>query len=374
MNRTLLAFILAMCIGGVARAAVRSGPDYETDMKASMLLMSFDRLAEQCDAKGGFGGGDGAAVDAWKAANGVNAMRARAQALQADPVSGKDLGTAVGFLMQRAAQSGMDPCAAAVKIVGTPEAQFATLIPGLTGSGAAKGVPSPGRPALMKGGASLKPSIAPKAGKAPPLAAQIDSFGFATRVGMGMGGFITTEIYPVVLFRDGAALTDVTGLSDPSGAVANRTKNPSDWTRWRRSGGKVELMKGGAWEALPFPRTYAGLPPGFRLNALYRRLSGGGNMGAGGDQSVTAIREYRFWADGSVLRGGSAGAAASAGTSSVVTRSASPDQRGQYRIDGLTLTIAYDNGSSERRILVADPSDPKTAIWLDGDGYVQRRR
>ena len=38
------------------------------------------------------------------------------------------------------------------------------------------------------------------------------------------------------------------------------------------------------------------------------------------------------------------------------------------------LHISYADGSAEHRILIADPKDPKGAIWLDGQGYVQRRK
>lgn len=187
---------------------------------------------------------------------------------------------------------------------------------------------------------------------------------------VGYGGFLTTDIYPVVLFRDGRALTDVTGLSD---VAASRRAHPEDWTQWRRSAGRIEFMKKGTWERIAFTKTYASLPPGFRLNGLFRRLSGTGNMGAGGSDSVTLVRDYRFWPDGSVVRGSAAGASASSGDSSVVTRSTAPDARGEYRIDGLTLSITYGSGSTEQRMIVADPDNPKTAIWLDGEGYVQRK-
>jgi hypothetical protein len=34
--------------------------------------------------------------------------------------------------------------------------------------------------------------------------------------------------------------------------------------------------------------------------------------------------------------------------------------------------IAYDDGSTEQRVVITDPGDPKAAIWLDGTGYVRR--
>lgn len=51
--------------------------------------------------------------------------------------------------------------------------------------------------------------------------------------------------------------------------------------------------------------------------------------------------------------------------------SIAPNRRGRYRLDGVTLYIQYDDGSSEARIIVTNPSDPKAAIWLDGIGYTR---
>lgn len=70
------------------------------------------------------------------------------------------------------------------------------------------------------------------------------------------------------------------------------------------------------------------------------------------------------------MRGKGAGGRAGA----VVTSSVAPNQRGRYRVEGLTLYITYDDGSSERRILITDPKNPKSAIWLNGVGYSRRQR
>jgi hypothetical protein len=324
-----------------ACAQPREGPAYEASMKAAMSVMSFDALSAQCEERGGFGTDARATIKRWTAANGIVAARASVAQLRTDAVSAGHLAAGVKALTGMVAERGMNPCAAALA---------------LTGSNAATAPATPR--ALVNGGAS-------------PIAGQIDSFGFDTKPAMGVGGFITTSIYPVVLFKDGSALTDVIGLNNPA---AHRRANPENWVQWRRSGGKIELMKSSSWQAMSFPRTYASLPAGFRLNGLFRRLSGSGNMGVGGSDSVTAVSEYRFWPDGAVVRGGSLGSTASSGDSSVVTSSVSPNARGQYRIDGLTLSIRYGDGTSERRILVADPANPKTAIWLDGYGYVRRGR
>lgn len=180
------------------------------------------------------------------------------------------------------------------------------------------------------------------------------------------------DVYPIVLFRGGEVLLDVTGLSFPAGLEAHRRAHPEDWSRWRREGGKLQVARDGGWKNPSFQATYPRLPDGFRLDGLFRSLSGTGTLAVGGTQEVTAWSDYRFSADGSVVRGGGVGGRSEAGNASVATSSAARTRRGRYSIDGLTLRITYDDGSVESRILIADPTDPKTAIWLDGVGYVRR--
>lgn len=154
---------------------------------------------------------------------------------------------------------------------------------------------------------------------------------------------------PSCFFKNGDILTDVTGLSAPGGLEAHRRAHPDHWTRWRHSAGQLQLAKKDGWENMR-------------------------NLFAGGSQEVTAWTDYRFAADGRLIRGGGAGSRAEAGDWASATSSAAPNRRGRYTIDGLTLHITYDDRSTDSRILIADPSDPKTAIWLDGVGYVQRKQ
>jgi hypothetical protein len=186
---------------------------------------------------------------------------------------------------------------------------------------------------------------------------------------MGVGGFLTQDIYPMVLFRNGEALKDVKGLTYSEGLNAHRSANPDQWTKWRRSGGRVELQTSEGWKPLPFGQTYQSLPSQFRLNGTYRSLSGTGNVAIGGNSSVAAWRTYTFSSDGRVVRDGGAGAS-SGGT---VSSSTAPNQRGRYEVDGLILRIQYEDGTTEERILITNPKDPKSAIWLDGTGYSRRR-
>ncbi len=366
-------FALAFCVATLGNlqpslAQANSGPEYETIMKASFALMSFDMMEQRCAAKGGFSQSETSALDVWKQQNSISAMREKMQAIRSNSKQDGYLKQAVTIMENMLDKNGANSCQAAMKLIATPEAQFATLIPALVSS-----TPKAAKKAPSHNIAGAQPTKSSSAGQS-GLAQNIDSFGFDTRMIMGVGGFLTTDIYPVVLFRDGTALKDIAALSRGAAISEHKRNNPDKWTQWRRSGSKIEMQTRKGWEALPFPKTYASLPAGFRLDGLFRRLSGTGNVAVGGDQSATLVSDYRFWNDGTVVRGGSAGAAASSGSRSTIVTSTQPNMRGQYRIEGLTLSITYGDGSTESRILVADPANPKTAIWMDGAGYVRRQR
>ena len=326
-------------------------------LKAGVVIRTVDLLSERCARQGGFKPAQSTAVATWARDNRIDALRTRIAALEA--ARRRQIDPAATAVVQRLGALASDGCAAAVAATRAPDAQLAALAPAPAPAAAAAPAPA---------------VVAAEPVRADPaLLAQIEGFGFDTRAAMGIGGFITTEVYPVVLFRDGRLLKDVEALLHPGGLAAHRAAQPKDWSRWRRGGGELQIERGSAWEKLAFQTVYARLPDSFRLAGLYRRLGGGGNVGVGGTDSVAAWNEYRFGADGRVSRGGGAGARAETGGGSVATAQRTAGRSGTYRVDGLVLKIRYDDGGEESRILITDPKDPTGAIWLDGRGYVQRK-
>jgi len=59
----------------------------------------------------------------------------------------------------------------------------------------------------------------------------LESFGFDTKIRMDVGGFFTTAIVPVLLFRDGRALRDVSALLTPNQLATHAAANPDDRTK-----------------------------------------------------------------------------------------------------------------------------------------------
>ena len=110
------------------------------------------------------------------------------------------------------------------------------------------------------------------------IASRLDRFGFDSRAAMGVGGVITTQVFPIVLFTDGVTLTDVEGLAYAGGLDAHRRAHPEDWTHRRRDGLEYQLDKKGKWQKIAVRKTYSTLPAGFRLNGHFSSHSGTGTI------------------------------------------------------------------------------------------------
>ncbi|MCC7054433.1 MAG: hypothetical protein IT355_14285 [Gemmatimonadaceae bacterium] len=387
MRQGWLGLMLGAVLATAAPAQTLDVND-RTFLVSAVAVMGYDMFAARCTAQNAFTPAEQEKVSTWQRVNEVALVRARVAELERDEaLHARFEQLRAGFEKQFASYEDRAACAAAVSLVGERQAQFAANSPemlralrarsGATvaagGRNAGAGTESPrSTPSSSPPAAPPRPADPAARAATSALVQRIESFGFDTRPEMGMGGWIGIKVYPVVLFRDGTALTDVAGLGFPGGIDAHRRADAGDWTRWRRAGGEVQLLKDGKWDKLEFQRTYGTLPRDFRLNGRFRRSAGTGNIAIGGTASVTVVSQYLFAPDGRVVRDGSTGSTASAGDISVATSGASPAQRGRYTIDGITLNIRYDDGSEERRILVTDPTDPKSVIWLDGDSYVRR--
>lgn len=367
-----IAITLVVSLVGVQTAyAQNTDITSQAFMRAALTVMTFDYYATKCKQGRGFSPRQAATIEAWETANGVAQIRLRLRELERYPTQKQQLNQALSVITQQIAtqRPNINGCAAAVSMSQLPDAQFAKISPEIITA-----VNNPPKTPKKTGQSpSQKPANLASGTNAATLA-QIDSFGFDHRPSIGVGGFVGLDVYPIVLFRNGDALTDVEGLSFPGGLAAHKRAKPGEWTRWRNQGGKLQIARKDGWKPLGFQTRYPKLPNNFKLNGLFRSLSGTGNVAIGGNDAIAVWKDYRFWPDGRVVRGQGAGGRVEGGGSSVVTSSVAPNQRGSYRVEGLTLYINYDDGSSERRILITDPKDPKSAIWLDGVSYVRRNR
>jgi hypothetical protein len=333
-------------------------PASQALLRAAMVLKTFDHYAAACKRTGGFKAPEERQVASWEDAQDVQTLREYLDEHPLPPRQLQELDKALAQVTSQPQMQRANPCAAAVAATKAPGSQFGKLL----GDGAApQQATTPAAAATGTNTAQLLP--------------EIDSFAFSTRAKMGLGGFIALDIYPVVLFKSGDALTNVKRLAEGGDKASMQKRHAADFTQWRRTGGELQIQeRDGNWKKLPFQTTYARLPDGLRLDGLYRSTSGTGNVAVGGTQSVTAWDDYRFTPDGQVTRGGGAGSRAEAGNTSVATSTGTRARTGRYRVEGLTLLISYADGGSERRILIADPKDTRGTVWIDGEGYLRRER
>lgn len=358
------ASILGIALLSVAsRVSAQEYSDTEKALaRAAISIAMFDELSRRCANASGFSPAQQKEADSWQSANGVAKLRARVQGLS-QPLR-RQIDEAANQVLTQVA-GGANPCMAAVSVTRLAESQFAGNLPQLL-------TDIPARPAAPAQPAARKP--AQGVGRGAELAAKIEGFGFDTCTRMGYGGMVMVSACPVVLFRDGEALTDVEALGDPRGLAAHQVAKPKYWTRWRRSGGNVQLDKEDGWKDLGFTAVYSTLPKNFTLDGRFRSMGGSGTVAIGGSQAVAAWTDYVFFPDGRVERGGGAAASSSDSGVSVTTGSNATGRTGRYRLDGLMLVMDFDDGSSERRIIIADPKDGgRGTMWLDGEGYIYRK-
>ena len=348
------------CLASMAHAQ----PPSEVDMayvKAGIVLATFDELQQRCASSGGFDAAQRREVEAWQSTHGVDALRTHLKGPGLSPALREQVRATSTQVVQQVA-SGVNPCLAAVSLTRTADAQFANKLPRLP----ANSTPLP----------AAKPAATPPSTRSAAdmtrVAEDIEGFAFDSCTRIGYGGMVMFTPCPVVLFRDGSALTDVKELGHPQGIAADRAAQPKHWTQWRRAGERIQLMKEDGWKNITYTAVYSTLPKNFRLDGRFSTTSGGGNTALGGGQAVIAWSDYRFRPDGSVQRDGGAGASSMDSGVAVTTSSRAAGKSGRYHIEGLTLVIEYDDGSSERRVIIADPRDGgKGTMWLDGKGYVR---
>lgn len=213
------------------------------------------------------------------------------------------------------------------------------------GAAASAASPRPARPAAAPAG---------KPGAHQANWSKVEGVYFKSFTGFGVGGGVTMDFEPIVLFRDGSyyevegpALEDV----DLAGA---RAREPRNWGSWRRQGASFiltdnrgrsndhQLQQGSFFKAFP-----ASAAP---LRGTFESVGGGGNSALGGDVTIASTDRLVFNADGSFGTRRSTGALNSGATSGVGSAVAARRAGGgRFSVRDHTLTLTHADGRTERR-------------------------
>lgn len=186
--------------------------------------------------------------------------------------------------------------------------------------------------------------------------AKVEGVYFKSFTGIGVGGMVTIDYEPLVLFRDGTYYEIGGEALEDVDLAASRSARPESWGRWSKSANSYTLTdnKGRADENKlqdgNFFKAFPAEANGNRLAAKYSRISGGGNSAMGGEMMISAQSNYTFAPDGRYSHGSSAGALGSGSVSGVGMAASSrrAPVGGTYRIEKHTITLTDSNGRTTR--------------------------
>jgi len=190
--------------------------------------------------------------------------------------------------------------------------------------------------------------------------AQIEAVGFRNR---------DEGPRPVALFRSGDALFEIQNLLRATSVRADRAAHPKDWGRWRRAAGGIEVLEGGQWAKLNYPKTMQRLPAGSALSGEFESVV----TSVTRESNFGGRFRYSFRRDASFSSDRSVGVTADRKYyPAVAAQSRGPLLEGRYHVDGYLIRLEPAGGQPETHLISTYPGS-STIIWIDGSGYRKRK-
>jgi len=183
-----------------------------------------------------------------------------------------------------------------------------------------------------------------------------DTFGF-----VGTSAQLITEV--IALFSDGTYTEDLETVFS-QGEVVSRSQNPQDWGVYQFSGGDLLLRGDNDPEFTAESREFSLSPAGTdtRLSGCFNSIGGSTTL----DVTSLSISSYCFTTSGRFTHDSSLFTS----SPNVVSSSGSPDESGNYRLDGYAMRIRYDNGV-ETTVSFSFMSQDRTHIGVNGSRFIQ---
>jgi hypothetical protein len=195
------------------------------------------------------------------------------------------------------------------------------------------------------------------------LPANIDSIG----VYPFAGGF-AVDYRPVILYKNGVMCDCMEYGFGVTNIEALKAKHPADFGRWRRVGSRIDYVwddsKDRAWSELSGGKLRP-LPDNWRTRGTYRRINSVGM----GENMTSSTSMLTFAPDGRFSKGAVISSTASSGDTSVFAGGESAKYGGRYHLTGWYLTLAFDDGTVQRKT-VAWQSD-QDVLWIDGSSFIR---
>lgn|GEM_PF-6398160 len=169
---------------------------------------------------------------------------------------------------------------------------------------------------------------------------------------------------PIILFKDGWATKDINYFVRGLDIPAHKMMYPKTWVEWQLVDDKVALKNSnGGFTKMTFQNRYEPNSSSLTFEQKFTRLLTGVNVALG--TSAVVQKDIQFWNDHRVVVGSYTGVI----TPSTVTQVVPPESRGTYHIDGYTIELKWDDGTTKKTSFVWSDEDPE-AVYIDGLAYI----
>lgn len=212
------------------------------------------------------------------------------------------------------------------------------------------------------------PVTAPGQGLKP---ADIRGFIIHQETGIGVGGMVIIVWRPYLLLKDGTMYSHCSVSPYDLDVPRSRQTEPKQWGTWTLEGKTLvtkfpDDKQPDKWEshwqwAQPAAKDE-------KITGKYYTIGGGGNTALGGGSMVVSSSNITFNNKGQFTRVSTGGGSYSGSTGSVTAYS-NKDAAGTYVLDGYSLELKYNNGTSSRLSFYFYP-DSKEVFGLGARDYV----
>lgn len=178
----------------------------------------------------------------------------------------------------------------------------------------------------------------------------------------GAGGMSFEATKAILLLKNGDYCDQMDVTPADMNVAAHKQAHPGAWGRWRRGGGKYEVLEDGTWKpADNWKLRLEPARPGQKLTGTFESVTATGLASA----AIVSSSSLSFLPGGRFRRGRSVTT-----TTSSVAASSTEKNEGSYRLDGRTLELRFDDGRVDRRAFHWLDVKKQDAAYFNGVLYL----
>jgi len=191
----------------------------------------------------------------------------------------------------------------------------------------------------------------------------------------GVGGAVVSEYTPYLLLNDGSLYSNPVVSPYEFDAALSKQREPKKWGSWKINGGAITVTWPGRNKSEKWEKTWFWARPAAgneKIEGAFTSISGAGNTAMGGNVMTVSSKNILF-----NTLGRFALTSVAVGTNYTdygISTSAysKKDEAGAYALNGYSIELRFNNGSTMRRAFYFYPKD-KQHFGIGNHVYIQKR-